>query len=105
MRVTAEDVDTRRLTFLQKVGISGYYERTDEPNMGKPMTPNTPLADALMLKIRDQYPHESEERHRKRFMELVRNGAPELREEIAKSLFAIYSTRPRESGRQHHVAG
>jgi hypothetical protein len=72
--------------------------------MGKPMTPNTPLADALMLKIRDQYPHESEERHRKRFMELVRNGDPQLREEIAKSLFAIYSTRPRESGRQHHVA-
>ena len=57
------------------------------------MTPNTPLADALMLKIRDQYPHESEERHRKRFIELVRNGAPELREEIAKSLFAIYSSR------------
>ena len=56
------------------------------------MTPNTPLADALMLKICDQYPHESEERHRKRFMELVRNGDPRLREEIAKSLFAIYST-------------
>jgi hypothetical protein len=71
----------------------------------KRMMPNTPLADALMLKIRDQYPHESEERHRKRFMELVRNGDPELREEIAKGLFAIYSTRPRESGRQHHVAG
>jgi hypothetical protein len=35
MRVTAEDADTRRLTFLQKVGICGYYERTGEPNMGK----------------------------------------------------------------------
>jgi hypothetical protein len=67
------------------------------------MKPNTPLADALMLKIRNQYPHESEERHRKRFMEMVRNGVPELREEIAKSLFAVYSGRadnaaPRESG-------
>jgi hypothetical protein len=57
------------------------------------MTPNTPLADALMLKIRDQYSHETEERHRKRFMEMVRNGDPALREEIAKSLFAIYSSR------------
>ena len=75
------------------------------PTWEKRMTPNTPLADALMLKIRDQYPHESEERHRKRFMELVRNGDPQLREEIAKSLFAIYSTRLRESRRQHHVAG
>ena len=69
------------------------------------MNPNTPLADALMLKIRNQYPHESEERHRKRFMEMVRNGDPELREEIAKSLFAVYSSRaddaaPRESGRR-----
>ena len=67
------------------------------------MKPNTPLADALMLKIRNQYPHESEERHRKRFMEMVRNGVPELREEIAKSLFAVYSSRadnvaPRDSG-------
>jgi hypothetical protein len=51
------------------------------------MTPNTPLADALMLKIRDQYPHESEERHRKRFMELVRNGDPELRVRRASSPF------------------
>jgi hypothetical protein len=70
------------------------------------MKPNTPLADALMLKIRNQYPDENEERHRKRFMEMVRNGVPELREEIAKSLFAVYSSRaddvapPRESGRR-----
>jgi hypothetical protein len=68
------------------------------------MKPNTPLADALMLKIRNQYPHDSEERHRKRFMEMVRNGDPELREEIAKSLFAVYSSRvdnaaPCDSGR------
>jgi len=66
------------------------------------MKPNTPLADALMLKIRNQYPYKSEERHRKRFMEMVRNGVPELREEIVKSLFAVYSSRagnaaPRES--------
>ena len=82
-------------------------ERAAEPriilNIGIPMKPNTPLADALMLKIRNQYPHESEERHRKRFMEVVRNGVPELREEIAKSLFAVYSSRadnvaPRDSG-------
>jgi hypothetical protein len=51
---------------------------------------NTPLADALMLRIRDQYPHESEERHRKRFIEIVRNGDPDLREEITRSLFAVY---------------
>jgi hypothetical protein len=57
------------------------------------MKTNTPLADALMLRIRDQYPHESEERHRKRLLEIVRNGDPELREEIAKSLFALYSNR------------
>ena len=53
------------------------------------MKTNTPLADALMLRIRDQYPGESEERHRKRFIEMVRNGDPELREEIVKSLFAV----------------
>jgi hypothetical protein len=41
------------------------------------MKPNTPMADALMLKIRNQYSHETEERHRKRFMEMVRNGDPE----------------------------
>jgi hypothetical protein len=46
-----------------------------------------------MLRIRDQYPGESEERHRKRFIEMVRNGDPELREEIVKSLFAVYSNR------------
>jgi hypothetical protein len=51
---------------------------------------NTPLADALMLRIRDQYPFESEERHRKLFIEIVRNGDPDLREEITKSLFAVY---------------
>jgi hypothetical protein len=57
------------------------------------MKTNTPLADAPMLRIRDQYPGESEERHRKRFIEMVRNGDPELREEIVKSLFAVYSNR------------
>ena len=57
------------------------------------MKTNTPLADALMSKIRDQYPSESEERHRKRFIEMVRNGPPELREEITKSLFVVYSNR------------
>jgi hypothetical protein len=57
------------------------------------MKPNTPLADALMLRIRDQYPRESEKHHRKRFIEMVRNGDPELREEIVKSLFAVYSNR------------
>jgi hypothetical protein len=62
------------------------------------MKTNTPLADALMLRIRDQYPCESEERHRKRFIEMVRNGDPELREEIAKSLFAVYSNRAYRQG-------
>ena len=57
------------------------------------MKTNTPLADALMSRIRDQYPSESEERHRKRFIEMVRNGHPELREEITKSLFAVYLNR------------
>ena len=57
------------------------------------MKTSTPLADALMLRIRDQYPSEGEERHRKRIVEMVRNGRPELREEIMKSLFAIYSNR------------
>jgi hypothetical protein len=57
------------------------------------MKTNTPLADALMLKIRDQYPREREEQHRKRFLEIVRNGDPQLREEIVKSLFAVYSNR------------
>jgi hypothetical protein len=46
------------------------------------MKTNTPLADALMLRIRDQYPGESEERHRKRFIEMVRNGDPELRRKL-----------------------
>jgi hypothetical protein len=54
------------------------------------MKTNTPLADALMLRIRNQFPRESEERHHKRFIEMVRNGDPELREEILKSLFAVY---------------
>ena len=57
------------------------------------MKTNTPLADALMLRICDQYPDESEERHRKRFIEIVRNGDPDLREEITKSLFAVYLQR------------
>jgi hypothetical protein len=57
------------------------------------MKTNTPLADALMLRIRDQYTRESEEQDRKRFLEMVRNGDPELREEIVKSLFAVYSNR------------
>ena len=57
------------------------------------MKTSTPLADALMSRIRDQYPRESEERNRKRFLEMVRNGDPELREEIVKSLFAVYSNR------------
>jgi hypothetical protein len=57
------------------------------------MKTNTPLADALMLRIRDQFPDESEERHRKRFIEIVRNGDPELRQEITKSLFAVYLQR------------
>ncbi len=57
------------------------------------MKTNTPLADALMSRIRDQYPGESEERHSKRFIEMVRNGQPELREEITKSLFAVYLNR------------
>jgi hypothetical protein len=48
------------------------------------MKTNTPLADALMSRIRDQYPSESEERHRKRFIETVRNDPPELREEICR---------------------
>ena len=56
------------------------------------MKTNTPLADALMSRIRDQYRHESEERHRKRFIEIVRND-PDLREEITKSLFAVYLQR------------
>jgi hypothetical protein len=60
---------------------------------GIPMKTNTPLADALMSRIRDQCPGESEERHSKRFIEMVRNGQPELREEITKSLFAVYLNR------------
>jgi hypothetical protein len=31
-----------------------------------------------------------EERHRKRFIEMVRNGDWKIREEIVKSLFAVY---------------
>jgi hypothetical protein len=54
------------------------------------MTTNTPMADALMSRIRDQYPHESVERHRKRFIEIVRNGDPNLREEIVNSLFGVF---------------
>ena len=57
------------------------------------MKTNTPSADSLMLRIRNQYPHESEERHRKRFIEMVRNGDWKIREEIVKSLFAVYLSR------------
>ncbi len=57
------------------------------------MKTNTPSADALMLSIRNRYPHESEERHRKRFIEMVRNGDWKIREEIVKSLFAVYLNR------------
>jgi hypothetical protein len=57
------------------------------------MKTNTPMADALMSRIRDQYPDESAERHRKRFIESVRNGDPDLREEIVNSLFGIYLQR------------
>jgi hypothetical protein len=64
------------------------------------MKTNTPLADALMLRIRDRYPHETEEGHRKRFIEIVRNGDPNLREEITKSLFAIYFQRATDKSAQ-----
>jgi hypothetical protein len=57
------------------------------------MKTNTALADALMLRIRNQFPREGEEHHRKRFIEIVRNGDWKLREEIVKSLFAVYSNR------------
>jgi hypothetical protein len=57
------------------------------------MKTNTPLADALMVRIRDQYPRENGEGHRKRFIDMVRNGDPDLREEIVKSLFAVYLQR------------
>ena len=54
---------------------------------------NTPSADALMSSIRNQFPRESEEQHRKRFIEMVRNGDWKIREEIVKSLFAVYLNR------------
>jgi hypothetical protein len=57
------------------------------------MKTNTALADALMLRIRNQFPREGEEQHRRRFIEIVRNGDWRLREEIVKSLFAVYSNR------------
>ena len=57
------------------------------------MKTNTPSADALMLRIRNQFPRESEEQHCKRFIEIVRNGDWRLREEIVKSLFAVYLNR------------
>jgi hypothetical protein len=47
----------------------------------------------MFCRIHDQYARESDEQHRKRFLEMVRNGDPELREEIVKSLFAVYSNR------------
>jgi hypothetical protein len=57
------------------------------------MKSNTPLADSLMLRIRNQYPDDSEDRLRKRFIEMVRNGDWKIREEIVKSLFAVYLNR------------
>ena len=58
------------------------------------MQTNTPFGRCAHAEIRAQYPHESEERHRKRFIEMVRNSDPEVREEIVMSLFAVYlSTR------------
>jgi hypothetical protein len=57
------------------------------------MKTNTPSADALMSSIRNQFPRESEEQHRKRFIEMVRNGDWKIREEIVKSLFAVYVNR------------
>ena len=57
------------------------------------MKTNTPLADALMLRVRNQYPDESEDRLRKRFVEMVRNGDWKIKEEIVKSLFAVYLNR------------
>jgi hypothetical protein len=57
------------------------------------MKTNTPSADALMSGIRNQFPFESEEQHRKRFLEMVRNGDWKIREEIVKSLFAVYLNR------------
>jgi hypothetical protein len=57
------------------------------------MKTNTPLADALMWRICDRFPRECEERHRKRFIEMVRNGDWKIREEIVKSLFAVYLNR------------
>jgi hypothetical protein len=58
------------------------------------MKTNTPLADALMVRIRDQYPRENGEGHRKRFIDMVRNGDPDLREEIVKGLFGVFLQRP-----------
>jgi hypothetical protein len=54
---------------------------------------NPPSADALMSSIRNQFPRESEEQHRKRFIEMVRNGDWKIREEIVKGLFAGYLNR------------
>jgi hypothetical protein len=62
------------------------------------MKTDTPRADALMSRIRDQYPHESPERHRKRFNEIVRNGDPVLREEIVNGLFGIYFQQATDKG-------
>ena len=57
------------------------------------MKTNTPSADTLMLSIRNQFPRESEEQQRKRFVEMMRNGDWKIREEIVKSLFAVYLER------------
>jgi hypothetical protein len=45
-----------------------------------------PLADTLMLHIRDQYPRRAGTDIASAFVEIVRNGDPDLREEIVKSL-------------------
>jgi hypothetical protein len=50
-------------------------------------------AISLMLRIRNQFPRDSEEQHRKHFIEMVRNGDWQIREEIVKSLFAVYLNR------------
>ena len=49
--------------------------------------------DSPKRPIRNQFSRESEEQHRKRFIEMVRNGEWKIREEIVKSLFAVYLNR------------
>jgi hypothetical protein len=55
------------------------------------MKTNTPSADALMSSIRNQFPRESEEQHRKRFIEMVRNGDWKIREESPCQLGAVHT--------------